>query len=150
MKIIKDWLIAIRICRKYNIKWNPIHNLKNAECLYSFGNYEKVISINPFYPKFIDSFVHEVGHLRRWDKIYKRCKVNKINREPINLFHTLTDCILKEEYMAWKYSKRFLKGRFDRPRAKTMFKSYYPVARTGLVENMVKATDTYYSFDRKI
>lgn len=147
MKLIKDWLLALSVCRKYNIKWNPFHWMKGAECVYSFNDYSKKILINPFYPKFIDSFMHEVGHLRRWDGIYKRCVKNH-SKGPVESFHLRTDCILKEEYIAWKYSKRFLKERFDEKRAKLFFKSYY--RRAVKETSMVVATDRYYAFDRNI
>lgn len=147
MKLLKDWLLALIICRKYNIKWNPFHWMKGAECVYSFDDYSKKILINPFYPKFIDSFMHEVGHLRRWDKIYKRC-VSFNPKDPVDSFHLRTDCILKEEYIAWKYSKRFLKERFDKKRAKLFFKSYY--RRAVKETSMVVATNRYYAFDRNI
>ena len=139
MKLIKDWYTALVICKKYNIKWNPFHNLKNAECIYNFGSRKMVVEMSPFYPKFIDSFVHEVGHLRRWDKIYTG---------DVKEFTTKTDCILKEEYIAWKYSKRFLKERFDKKRAKLFFKSYY--CRAVKETSMVVATDRYYAFDKNI
>lgn len=147
MKIIKDWLLALSVCRKYNIKWNTFHWMKGAECVYSFDNFSKKILINPFYPKFIDSFMHEVGHLRRWDKIYKRC-ISNHSKDPVESFHLRTDCILKEEYIAWKYSKRFLKERFDKKRAKLFFKSYY--RRAVKETSMVVATNRYYAFDRNI
>jgi len=147
MKLIKDWLLAISVCKKYGIKWNPFHWMKGAECVYSFDNYNKKILINPFYPKFIDSFMHEVGHLRRWDKIYKRC-IKNCSLEPVESFHLRTDCILKEEYIAWKYSKRFLKERFDKKRAKLFFKSYYQRAAKELTPQV--ASDRYYAFDRNI
>lgn len=147
MNLLKDWLLAVRVCCKYNIKWNPFHNMKGAECVYSFNDHSKKVHINPFYPKFIDSFMHEVGHLRRWDKIYKRCIKNH-SKDPVESFRLRTDCILKEEYIAWKYSKRFLKDRFDKKRAKLFFKSYYRRAAKELTT--LVATDRYYAFDRNI
>lgn len=147
MKLIKDWMLALRVCKKYGIKWNPFKNMKGAECVYSFDNYSKKVLINPFYPKFIDSFMHEVGHLRRWDKIYKRCITNR-SLDPVESFHLCTDCILKEEYMAWKYSKRFLKESFDKKRAKLYFKSYYRRAAKELTPQV--AAERYYAFDKNI
>lgn len=147
MRLLKDWLLALSACRKYNIQWIPFHWMKGAECVYSFDDCNKKILINPFYPKFIDSFMHEVGHLRRWDKIYNRC-VYFNPKDPVDSFRLRTDCILKEEYIAWKYSKRFLKERFDKKRAKLFFKSYY--RRAVKETSMVVATDRYYAFDRNI
>jgi hypothetical protein len=146
MNLIKDWLLALSICHKYNIKWNPFHNMKNAECGYNFGSRKMVVEINPFYPKFIDSFMHEVGHLRRWDKIYQNTEGGEFTKRM--LFEDQTNCILKEEYMAWKYSKRFLKERFDKKRAKLFFKSYY--SRSAKEVTAMVATDRYYAFDRNI
>lgn len=139
MGLIKDWLLALSICKKYNIKWNPFKNMKSVGCVYWHGDYISEIKINPFHPKFIDSFMHEVGHLRRWGKIYDGCTVE---------FRMKTQCILKEEYMAWKYSKRFLKSRFDKERAKRLFKTYYKRASKELTP--LVATDRYYAFDRNI
>lgn len=147
MKLLKDWLLALSVCRKYDIQWSPFRSIKSAECLYCFRSHKKKIMINPFYPKFIDSFMHEVGHLRRWDKIYKRC-IKNFSPDPVDSFNLRTDCILKEEYIAWKYSKRFLKERFDKKRAKLFFKSYY--RRAVKETSMVVATDRYYAFDRNI
>lgn len=146
MKLLKDWLLALNVCRKYNIKWNPFHSLRNAECVYNFDFEKMQVMINPFYPKFIDSFMHEVGHLRRWDRIYKKTFGGSNTRRM--LFNNQTGCILKEEYMAWKYSKRFLKERFDKKRAKLFFKSYY--RRAAKETSSTLATDRYYAFDKNI
>jgi len=146
MKLINDWLMAIAICKKYNIKWNPFHHLNNAECLYRFGRGISVVIINPFYPKFIDSFVHEIGHLRRWEKIHQATLGTDDTRRL--MFDQNTSCILKEEYMAWKYSKRFLKSRFDKTRAKNMFRTYYNSSAKQVTP--LVATDRYYVFDRNI
>lgn len=130
-----------------------MHNLRSAECIYSFDNQSKTVIINPFYPKFIDSFMHEVGHLQRWDKIYKKCiymynKHPRIVLDPTRNFNFHTNCILKEEYVAWKFSKRFLKARFDRKRAKDLYKTYFPSAVREW--GITKATNLYYGYDKNI
>lgn len=146
MNLIKDWLLAISVCRKYNISWNPFFGLKSAQCVYNFDTQRKKVMVNPFYPKFIDSFMHEVGHLLRWDKLYKACAGGPMMK--VSNFKDQTSCILKEEYIAWKFSKRFLKGRFDKNRAKERFKTYYKQSSREI--GALKAVDRYYAYDRNI
>lgn len=146
MNILKDWIYALKVCKKYNITWNPFHNLNSAECSYNFDKRSKTVMMSPFYPKFIDSFMHEVGHLLRWDKIWERCITS--STRPLDSFNLRTDCILKEEYEAWKFSKRSLKSRFDKDRARLFFSSYYKCRAKEI--GSLRALDVYYSFDRKI
>lgn len=155
--LINDWILAFRVCKKYGIKWSIFHNMKSAEASFSFNGQEKIVFINPFYKGFIDSFMHEVGHLVRWDRIYRESvEINKKDRKerkitllnPVANFKLKTSCILKEEYMAWKFSKRFLKNRFDKKRAKNFFKTYYTQSIKEI--GIQKATDAYYAYDKNI
>lgn len=53
--IIKDWWYAIKVCRKYGIRWIPRGD----------GNYNwtyRTVSVNPFRKNFLDVFLHEIGH----------------------------------------------------------------------------------------
>lgn len=153
MKIIKNWVKAFLICKKHNIKWNPFHNLKGAECVYSFDDRSMTVNINPFYQEFMTSFMHEVGHLKRWDRLYKKCIAFKrayreVALDPVSNFKMKTDCILTEEFQAWKYSKRFLKNEFNGERARKYFKTYFPRASKEL--GVMQACDKYSAFDGRI
>lgn len=58
MKILKDWMYAIKVCKKYNLVWNPYVKL-------GYGAYDwdsRSVHVNPFSKNFISIMMHEVGH----------------------------------------------------------------------------------------
>lgn len=143
--IIKDWLYAIAVCRKYKIWWNPFFKLTHAEFQMSYKRLYKeakcVIRINPLYKGFIDSFMHEVGHIVRHRSIYM--KVNDVYD-----YECAVSDVLREEYKAWQFSKLALKNRFNKNRARRKFKTYFP--RYAKEVGTLKAVDRYYKYDRRI
>lgn len=58
MKIVKDWIFALMVCRKYGLVWNPWCKLSYG----SYNFYKGVINLNPFSKNFRDIFLHEIGH----------------------------------------------------------------------------------------
>ena len=141
--IISDWWYAIKVCRKYGIRWNPFFKMTHAQIDFSYWDFGKgtktTISINPFYEKFLDSFLHEVGHYICWRKALS---------ESEEKFQQFIGNTLLNEYKAWQFSKLVLKHRFDKPRARSMFKTYFPVQAKAV--GCVQAADDYYKFDRRI
>ena len=55
---IKNFILAMVICRKYGLAYKPFCLFDNAEYNYVF----KHIQINPFHPEFNSILFHEVGH----------------------------------------------------------------------------------------
>lgn len=58
MKILKDWIYAVKVCKKYNLVWNPYVKL-------GYGAYDwnsRSVHVNPFSTNFISIMLHEVGH----------------------------------------------------------------------------------------
>lgn len=66
MKLLKDWLYAVKVCKKYNLIWNPY--VKLGYGAYDWDN--NSVHVNPFSKDFITIFMHEVGHH------VHHCKVN--------------------------------------------------------------------------
>ena len=146
MNIIKDWIFAIKVCKKYGIKWNPFKKHDCAEFeftyWYEYKKYESVIKISPFYPKFIDSFMHEVGHCLYHRKLYMKSENHKEYEANANYFK------LKDEYLAWRFAKLVLKQRFDKNRARNMFKTYFP-SQAKKHGSLITA-DKYADFDYRL
>lgn len=143
---IKDWWYAYMVCRKYGIRWNPFHTRKYAE--YTFIYYvtckksKSTIRINPFYRNgFMDSFMHEVGHLLRMRRQYH----NAVN---IDAFEEAISDELCEEYSAWKFAKRTRKESFNKKRAVSFFQTYFP-SQAKVVGSIV-AADQFYKMSRSI
>lgn len=143
--IIKDWLYAIAVCKKYKIWWNPFFKLTHAEFQMSYKRYWKeadcIVRINPFYKGFIDSFMHEVGHIL-WHR------GNYMKAQSVHDYEESVADTLKDEFKAWQFSKLVLKQRFDSNRARWMFKTYFP--RYAKEVGTLKAVDRYYKYDRRI
>lgn len=122
MNKLSQWVYAYNICKKYNITLNPFFGLSHAEFNFRYGlKYKKsksTILINPFYQDFLQSFLHEVGHCLRHRRVYN--KANSVEIYEINVSDTM-----KEEYIAWKFSKRVLKDQFNKNNARNMFKTYF-------------------------
>lgn len=58
MKLIKDWFYAFKVCKKYNLIWNPYVKI-------GYGAYDwdsRSVEVNPFSKDFITIFMHEIGH----------------------------------------------------------------------------------------
>jgi len=57
IKRMKDWVYAVKVCRKYGIQWEW---LTTSSGCYWFGCDK--IEVNPFVSEFLSTFMHEVGH----------------------------------------------------------------------------------------
>lgn len=120
MKIFDCWY-AIKVCRKYGIRWNPLHKLDCASYRVAWDGSgeitESSVSINPFHPNFLTVFMHEVGHCRLYkkgtaQKIYKRAELNRrFEQESIWLDGKLLLPLLTEESLASRFSRKALRGR---------------------------------------
>lgn len=144
--IIKDWWYAIKVCRKYKVTWNPFFHRKYA--MYKIwyndsGISENRIYINPFYTGFLDSFMHEVGHLVWYRKTAKKSKTVEEFESTIEN----TDD-LDSEFIAWRYAKLARKKSFNSKRARWMFSTYFP--KFAKQVGAVQAADKYYRYDRRI
>jgi len=146
MNKLSQWIYAYKVCKKYDISLNPFHTLSHAAFEFSYWrNYKKsksTIHINLFYHDFLQSFLHEVGHCLRHRRAYNKATSCE------NYEQSVSDT-MKEEYIAWKFSKRTLKSNFNKTRARDMFKTYFKKAcrEYGCKQ---KAADVFYSFDRLI
>lgn len=142
---VRDWIACYSISRKYGIIWNPFVSLKRGEFeqIYSLDfnnkNSTYTIRVNPFYPNFKSTFLHEVGHCLRYKRAYMKATTEKE-------FDDAVDDILKEEWIAWKYTKRVMKGSFNSRWAKDCFKSYFP----GYIKSqgIEKATRVFHKYDK--
>ena len=143
---IKDWWYAYMVCRKYGIRWNPFHTLKYAQYTFSYYvNYKKdnsVIHINPFYSKgFMDSFMHEMGHILRMRRQYRKSA-------SVSVFEESISDTLYEEYSAWKFAKRTRKESFNKKRAVSFFQTYFPLQARSV--GSIVAADQFYKMSRRI
>lgn len=144
---IKEWWYAILVCRKYKAKLNPFRKCSQGaqfQIWYTdYGISKRIISINPFYKGFLDSFMHEVGHLVWYDKLASKSKT-------IEIFEELVDNtnILEKEFVAWRYAKLARKGKFDKQRSRKMFSTYFKVYAKDV--GGVQAANVYSSFDMRI
>lgn len=141
---IRDWIYAIKICRKYGIIWNPFKNHSNAQHKFiywhdDYKRYKSVIRISPFYPGFIDSFIHEVGHHIYNSNLYNNSRNYQEYESHSESFK------LKEEYLCWRFAKLVLRKKFYKDRARGMFKTYFPseAKRYGSLETV----DKYAKYD---
>jgi len=146
MNKLAQWIYAYKLCRKYNILWMPVFRLSHAEFKMTYyKDYKKTectVFINPFYQGFMDSFLHEVGHILRHRRMYYRAK------SCAEYEQSVADT-MKEEYIAWKFAKRVQKNRFDSTRARELFQTYWKRAKReyGCAQ---KATDVFHSYDRML
>lgn len=162
--LIKDWWYAIKVCKKYGIRWNPFRSFENASFWARWDDSGKIVEskihMNPFYPHFLETFMHEVGHLtlhRRGviDKIYDDAEVNCIESgtQPMRLGSRLLLPLLVEESLASRFSRKALKGRADTNYLVKCFQSYccsgYS-AKWKDAETTVKLTDTVEKCIRRI
>ncbi len=138
MKIIKDWMYAISACKKYGIKWNPWFGLKHAQASFCYGRRKNIIAINPFYPNFKQTFLHELSHILSF---------TRMDNKGIDLDLHLADFHKKmvEETKAWVFGKRIMKGDFDSSVAKSCLQSYtrnhYAIVCS---DEVTSYTDTVY------
>lgn len=137
--IIKDWLYAIAVCRKYGITWNPIRDRSNASFwIHTKGDkVRQVIHMSPFYPNFKEVFLHEVGHLwlhrtGRAKKLYRKAEFNRkyFEKESVWRFGVPLLYLLDEESLASRFSRKAMKGRSN-------------------VENLTRAFQTYTAWGYK-
>ena len=144
--IIKDWWYAYKVCKKYGIKWNPFHTNKYAMFRFSYyincKMHKSTIKINPFYPKgFMDSFMHEVGHILRMRRQYSKAV-------SVADFEKSTSDTLYEEYSAWKFAKRTRRESFNKQRAVKFFQTYFPKQAEAV--GSIVAADQFYKMSRRI
>lgn len=133
MEIIKDWIYAIMVCRKYGIKWNPIRNRSNASFFYhnTGGKLRQTIHMSPFYPNFREVFMHEVGHLwlNRSGMVKRLCRKDEFNRryieaESIWMYGTPLLPLLEEESLASRFARKSMKGRANTDELVKAFQTY--------------------------
>lgn len=146
IKRIGEWRYALKVCKKYGAKWDIFCNMSCARYTIGWNRWgicKQVISINPFYEGFLDSFLHEVGHLAWYKRIYNQS-------DSIQIFEQKMEekDILYIEYVAWRFAKLCRKNQFNKKRARWMFSTYF---RSFAKEvGAVQAADVYYGYDRRI
>lgn len=135
--IMKDWWYAIKVCMKYGIIWNPFRDLSNASFRVWWDDDKKltrkVIHMSPFFPEFLGTFMHEVGHITlykrgTYHKLQRAAKTNlRYERESIWLDGKLLLPLLVEESLASRFARKALRSKAN-------------------VEDLVKAFQTYSAY----
>lgn len=165
--IIKDWIYAYKVCKKYKIKWNIFRNLDNASFSITDRNSTKekaVIWMNPFYPKFRQTFLHEVGHIVFWrsgitPRVYalsnKLCL--KMEAESVWLDGKRLIPRLIEETRASRFARKAMRGKADIEDLTEAFKTYSAFGYRTLLKNtptdarvIVNLTDVVYGCLKRI
>ena len=131
---LKEWIYAIRVCKKYGIKWNPFRGLDNASFSVSWDTNQKLtvkkIHMSLFYPYFLQTFMHEVGHI----VLYKQGKAIRLYLEGKKRINEDFDAIvfdgkcflntLTEESLASRFSRKALRGKVDTKELVESFNTY--------------------------
>lgn len=159
---IKDWWYAYKVCRKYGIKWNPFRILDNASFSVRWDNNrvltEKNVHMSPFYPNFLETFMHEVGHIL----LYKRGTAIDLFLDGKKRIKTGDDEIthkgrhflnlLVEESLASRFARKALKDRCDTKDLVTAFNTYssWGYLRQLDATTIMKLTDTVAKCTRRI
>lgn len=160
---IKDWWYAILVCRKYGIRWNPFRSLGNASFRVTWNGAReltyKKIHMSPFYPNFLGTFMHEVGHLILYKQgtainLYVEGKKKILLDSDVLVYKN--QCFLNllvEESLASRFSRKATKQRADVKDLVTAFNAYTSHGYSRLVKNPIsidKLTDTVYTCTKRI
>lgn len=148
--MIKDWWYAIKVCRKYGIVWNPFRDLSNASFRVWWDNSGKIIKtrihMSPFYPNFLETFMHEVGHYT----LYKRGTAQKLYRD-VDAYEKCDQlCIgdvflltlLIEESLASRFARKALKGKADVDDLVKAFQTYSSAGYKRIMKNTPEDAET--------
>jgi len=148
--LVKDWWYAYKVCKKYNIRWIPFYGLSYAEFKGSLIRFDGRVEmfnlrvyVNPFYPKFLDVFMHEVGHCVWYDR-----QAKKANGSYLKAVSLMDRDSLHKEYVAWRYAKLARRGKLHKENAEEAFKTYFPPALAEI--GLQSAVDSYYTYSRGI
>ena len=159
---IKDWCYAVAVCKKYGIKWNPFRKLDNASfCVQWDDNRiltEKKIHMSPFYPHFLETFMHEVGHI----VLYKRGTAIDLFIDGKKKIQAGDDIIthkgrhflnlLVEESLASRFARKSMKGKASTKDLVTAFNTYssWGYSKTLCPDALTKLTDMVAKCTRSI
>lgn len=161
--IIKDWIYAWNVCRKYGVKWNPSVNLERAHFTFWYEDKKKpLIELNPFHENFKTVFLHEIGHIVFWRKRGKRfyscleaCGRHTAYLQP-NCNGRSFIGILEEESLASRFSAKVMKTEESRGYLLKAFYTYTAAFYSTLAklntdgQDITITTDTVYSCIRRI
>lgn len=142
---LKRYIFAKKICNKYNIKFHP-RTLGKSYCASYFIEWEgdSNIYVPLDYPKFYESFFHELGHILDYRRTYgctegryKRhqgaylskgsiCVGTQLKRPYRGLWHQDYSALLVNEAVASRYAIKALKstGKFNKHSIKRLLKGY--------------------------
>ena len=159
---IKDWWYAYKVCRKYKIKWNPFRGTDNASFSVRWDGQrvltDKEIHMSPFYPNFLETFMHEVGHI----VLYKRGTAidlfldgkKKIQTGDAVIMHKGRHFLnlLVEESLASRFARKSLKGKCNTKDLVIAFNTYssWGYLRQIDAPTVMKLTDTVAKCIRRI
>lgn len=134
MRLLGEWWYAVKVCFKYKILWNPFRDLSNASFYCKYNNEgevsHKIVNISPFYPNFIDTFMHEVGHLTLYkrgtaQKVHALARANMIyETETIWYNGKILLATLVEESLASRFARKALKSKADTKYLVRAFQTY--------------------------
>lgn len=116
LQLIKDWWYAYKVCKKYEIKWNPFRGLDNASFSCNADTDVYKIHMSPLFPSFKVVFMHEVGHVVSFKRNYWHDHMtfgmnNELKGYMVESNHRLFMGTLKEEAFASRFSGKCNKGR---------------------------------------
>lgn len=116
--IIKDLWYAIKVCRKYGIKFRThFHDKTHAYATFNDYTGLKKITISLANPNFMQDFLHELGHLLSYTR--------KVRKDiDINDYLSFAENQMVEETQAWLFSKRVMGARFSKEWALSCLHSY--------------------------
>tara|TARA_Y100000114_G_C11764120_1_gene332402 strand:- start:75960 stop:76397 length:438 start_codon:yes stop_codon:yes gene_type:complete len=117
MNIIKNYLFARTICKKYGYKLKLHLDAGSAWAVFNEYTGVREIHISLFDRYFKQTFLHELSHLRSFTRMENRGQSSCDAMEnPILRF--------TEESRAWLFAKRILKGEYDSEESKDCLLSY--------------------------
>lgn len=154
MKVL-DWFYAIRVCIKYKIIWNPFCKL---DCgTYAWYKWENifVVSANPFYEYFLETFMHEIGHhiakRNGFVQRYEDYKKSVPKKDWVLLRDNPYMILLEEEAFASRFSRKTIGSRCN---TKYLLECFYTYTAAGYRAtrwvNSVELTDSVYKLTKRI
>ena len=115
--MIKNWLVARAICKRNGIKLKFKRGTYSAFARWNGFMGVREIHISPLHKPFMQSFLHELSHIRSFDRMANRgLDVADEMDDPVKKF--------KEETKAWIFTKRVLKSKYDSNESARCLMSY--------------------------
>lgn len=167
MQFIKNYILALKVCKKYGADYSPFRDINNGS--YSateyVGKVYKKVSVNPFRKNFKAVLLHEIGHLRLWcnkESHMMYFKHQKYGDADYGVCASLTwkgthlIPLLEEEARASRFAARVCKNTKDTEFLVKAFQTYSNIGYEAFLgaavdtANILKYTDVVYKCIRSI